>query len=98
MTREKRRRLLCVQRFAGLFCMAVSLFIIYMASNGTNVIDRDATPVLLFLPAGFVYMFSKSVVIPEDADEVIESAAKAVKREVKYFVADCIDFVESKIK
>ena len=98
MTKEKCRKLLRIQRIAGLCLMAICLIVVFMASKGTTVEDRDILPVLFFLPWALALLFGRSVMIPEDADEVVEDAAKAVKREVKFFVADSIDFIESKIK
>lgn len=98
MTRDKRRRLLRVQRVAGLLLITVCLIVVFMASKGTTVEDRDILPVFLFFPMGLVWTVSRSVQISEDADELVDKAANAIKSEVKYFVSDCIDFIEAKLR
>lgn len=98
MTRDKRRRLLRVQRVAGLLLITICLMVVFMASKGTTVEDRDILPVFLLFPMGLVWTVSRSIQISEDADELVENAARVIKNEAKCFVAGCIDLIETKLK
>lgn len=56
-----RRKLMHIQRAAGLFFILISIFVIIMAQNGTTPIDTDITPIFFFLPVGIVLTFSKKL-------------------------------------
>lgn len=58
-----RRKKLFVQKLYGLALITMSIMLIYMASHGTSVDDRDATAVLLTAPLGLYLLFTKTVAI-----------------------------------
>lgn len=62
-TRRKIRKWKVYQILMGLVMLAICGFILYMASTGVTVEDRDATPVLLFGPLGLYLLFTKERVI-----------------------------------
>lgn len=51
------------QILIGLGLLAICGVILYLASTGLTVEDRDATPVLLFGPLGLYLIFTREKVI-----------------------------------
>lgn len=58
-----RRRKFIEQKLYGLAMLAISGVILYIASKGTTVVDKDATAVLLTAPMGLYLMFTRHIVI-----------------------------------
>ena len=51
------------QKLIGLGILALDVLLIYIASKGTTVEERDATAVLLTLPMGLGALFSMKIII-----------------------------------
>lgn len=60
---QYRRKMLIKQRLMGLGLIAISAAIVWIASTGTTVEERDCTAILLTLPMGLAMLFSKSILI-----------------------------------
>ena len=56
-----RRKKLFVQKLLGLALIAVSVLLIYIASKGATIEEKDATAVLLTAPFGLYLLFTKKV-------------------------------------
>lgn len=62
-TKRKIRKWRIQQILIGLGMLAICGVILYLASTGLTVEDRDATPVLLFGPLGLYLIFTRKKVI-----------------------------------
>lgn len=58
-----RRKKMLLQRVLGLGLIAMCALILWVASTGKSVEDRDATAVLLLAPIGFYLLFTKNTAI-----------------------------------
>ena len=58
-----RRKKLFIQKLYGLALIAMSILLIYIASQGTTVEDKDTTAVLLTAPLGLYLLFTKTIAI-----------------------------------
>ena len=56
--REREVKMIC-QKWMGVFFLIMTVLIIWMASQGTTVYDRDATGIFITLPLGLYLLFSK---------------------------------------
>lgn len=78
------------QRLMGLALVAISAAILWLASTGETVEDRDATAVLITLPLGIYALVTKEYILYDgDAETVEEPEQKAragpqVKRRCTY--------------
>lgn len=57
------RRKLAIQKLYGLALIAMSAIMLYIASQGVAVEDRDATAVLLTAPLGIYLLFTRKIAI-----------------------------------
>ena len=57
------RRKLTIQKLYGLALIAMSAIMLYIASQGVTVEDRDATAVLLTAPLGLYLLFTRKIAI-----------------------------------
>lgn len=57
------RRKLAIQKLYGLALIAMSVIMLYIASQGVTVEDRDATAVLLTAPMGLYLLFTRKIAI-----------------------------------
>jgi len=57
------RKKLFIQKLYGLALIAMSVLLIWIASNGTTVEERNATAVLLTAPMGLYLLFTKKAAI-----------------------------------
>ena len=60
------------QRLMGLTLVAISVFMLFLASTGKTPEDRDATAVLFTLPLGFYMMITKQYVLYDGEKSVEE--------------------------
>lgn len=58
-----RRRKFIQQKIMGFCLILMSAAIIWMASKGTTIEERDCTAVFITLPMGLMLLFSKSIMI-----------------------------------
>lgn len=63
MKKSVYKRLIIRQKLFGILFLIISAFIIFMASTGVTVEDRDCTPILFTIPLGLYLIFTKHVVI-----------------------------------
>ena len=54
---------LLLQKVLGLLMLFLSLVLIYSASTGISVEDRDATAVLITIPMGLYLLFTNKVIL-----------------------------------
>lgn len=57
------RRKFAIQKLYGLALIAMSAIMLYIASQGVTVEDRDATAVLLTAPLGLYLLFTRKIAI-----------------------------------
>lgn len=57
------RKKLFIQKLYGLVLIAISAILIYIASQGITVEDRDATAVLITAPLGLYLLFTRKIAI-----------------------------------
>lgn len=57
------RRKLAIQKLYGLALIAMSVIMLYIASQGVTIEDRDATAVLLTAPLGLYLLFTRKIAI-----------------------------------
>lgn len=62
-TAQNHRRKFIQQKIMGFCLILISAAIVWMASKGTTVEERDCTAVLIILPMGLALLFSKSILI-----------------------------------
>ena len=63
MSKKEKREKIVQQRWCGIAFIVISAIIFYLASQGTNIYDTDATGCVLTLPLGVWMLCTKQVVI-----------------------------------
>lgn len=65
MSNKRRYRIkkLIQQKLMGLAFIAISIFCLWMASNGNTVQERDCTALILTVPVGLYLLFSRKIVV-----------------------------------
>lgn len=62
MSKSQYKRKILAQRFYGVCIILFCALIVWIASNGTSMEDRDCTAVLFLLPLGIYTLFTKKIV------------------------------------
>ena len=60
------------QRLMGLALVVTSVLLLFLASTGETLEDRDATAVLIILPLGMYLMVTKNYVLYDGEEAVME--------------------------
>lgn len=60
------------QRLMGLALVVTSVLLLFMASTGETLEERDATAVLIILPLGMYMMVTKNYVLYDGEEAVME--------------------------
>lgn len=60
---QRRRNAFLKQKLMGIAILLISAGVIWLASTGVTVEERDCTAVLLTIPAGFYLLLTRHIVI-----------------------------------
>lgn len=60
---QRRRNAFLKQKLMGIAMLLISAGVIWLASTGVTVEERDCTAVLLTIPAGFYLLLTRHIVI-----------------------------------
>lgn len=60
---QRRRNAFLKQKLMGIAMLLISAGVIWLASTGATVEERDCTAVLLAIPAGVYLLFTRHIVI-----------------------------------
>lgn len=60
---QRRRNAFLKQKLMGIAMLFISAGVIWLASTGATVEERDCTAVLLTIPAGVYLLFTRHIVI-----------------------------------
>lgn len=63
MNKRRYMKKLLIQKFTGVVLLICCVLMMYVASTGVLMSDKDVTPVLLFAPLGLYLIFTKKIIL-----------------------------------